>query len=311
MAQVSQCHDVMNSKLIAVAGASGRLGGRIAASLLERGMEVRAIVRPTTPPKNIEELRRLGATIVEVDFADAAGLTDACSDCSCVVSALAGLRSTIVDAQTLLLQGALKAGVPRFIPSDYCIDYTKLTPGNNRNLDVRREFQQRLDKAPIAATSILSGMFTDLLTGQAPVVLFERKRVLYWGNADQLMDFTTMDDTAAYTAAAAVDDVTPRFLRVAGDQISARGLANVASEITGEKFKLLRPGGLGTFNVIIKIFRKLMPAKDNLYPPWQGMQYLRDMLSGEAKLHPIDNQRYSDIRWTSVQDVLAEHTKRA
>jgi nucleoside-diphosphate-sugar epimerase len=300
----------MTTKTIALAGASGRLGRRIAASLIARGIEVRAIVRPTSPSKNVEELRELGATIVEVDFADAEGLADACRDSACVVSALAGLRSTIVDAQTLLLDAAVKAGAPRFIPSDYCIDYTKLSPGSNRNLDVRREFQQRLDKAPIAASSILSGMFTDLLTGQAPVVLFDRKRVLYWGNADQLMDFTTMDDTAAYTAAAAIDDVAPRFLRIAGDQISARGLANVASEITGQKFKLFRPGGLGAFNVIIRIFRTLMPATDDLYPPWQGMQYLRDMLSGEAKLHPLDNRRYSEIRWTSVEEVLATYLAR-
>jgi nucleoside-diphosphate-sugar epimerase len=299
----------MATKTIALAGASGRLGRRIAASLIERGVGVRAFVRPSSPQKNVEQLRQLGATIAEVDFADTERLADACRESACVVSALAGLRRTIVDAQTLLLNAAVKGGSPRFIPSDYCIDYTKLEPGNNRNLDLRREFQQRLDKAPIAATSILSGMFTDLLTGQAPVVLFERKRVLYWGSADQLMDFTTMDDTAAYTAAAAVDDETPRFLRVAGDQISARGLAMVASEVTGEKFKLLRPGGLGTFNVVIKIFRALMPAKDDLYPPWQGMQYLRDMLSGEAKLHPLDNRRYSDIRWASVQGVLEAHLR--
>lgn len=195
--------------------------------------------------------------------------------------------------------------MPRFIPSDYCIDYTRLEPGNNRNLDLRREFQQRLDKAPIAATSVLNGMFTDLLTGQAPVILFDRKRVLYWGNPDQLMDFTTLEDTGTYTAAAALDPVTPRFLRIAGDQISARGISIVASEITGERFKLLRPGGLGAFDLIIRVMRKLMPAHDNLYPPWQGMQYLRDMLSGQAKLTPLDNQRYSHLRWATVKDVLA------
>jgi NmrA-like family. len=222
-----------------------------------------------------------------------------------------GTSQVIIDAQTLLLDAAVKASVPRFIPSDYCIDYTKLTPGENRNLDVRREFQQRLDKARISATSVLSGMFTDLLTGQAPVVLFDRKKVLYWGNADQLMDFTTMDNTAEFTAEAALDPVTPRFLRVAGDQISPRGLTMVATELTGEEFKLLRPGGLGAFNLIIKVMRSLMPAKDDLYPPWQGMQYLRDMLSGEAKLEPLDNRRYSGISWTTVQDVLAEHLARA
>jgi len=296
----------MTTRTIALAGATGRLGQLIAAALIERNAEVRAIVRHASNPKKVEALRQLGATVVKVEFDNAGALADTCRDCTCVVSAVAGLRSVIVDAQTLLLNAAVKAGAPRFIPSDYCIDYTKLKPGNNRNLDVRREFRRRLDKSPIAATSVLSGMFTDLLTGQAPVVLFERKRILYWGNADQLMDFTTRDNTAAYTAAVAVDDVSPHFLRIAGDQISARGLASVASEITGEQFKLLRPGGLGAFNLIIKLMRLLMPAKDSLYPPWQGMQYLRDMLSGEGKLHPLDNQRYSGIRWTSVQETLRE-----
>jgi hypothetical protein len=291
---------------IAIAGATGRLGKEITASLIEHGAHVRAIVRPASDPDKISNLTSLGVTIVQVDYSDPDRLADACRDCTCVVSALAGLRDVIVDAQSRLLGAAVKAGVPRFIPSDYSIDYTRLDPGNNRNLDLRREFNQRLDKAPIAATSVLNGMFTDLLTGQAPVVLFDRKRVLYWGNADQLMDFTTLRDTAVYTAAAALDSVTPRYLRIAGDQISARGIAIVASEITGEKFKLLRPGGLTAFNVIIGVMRKLMPARDNLYPPWQGMQYLRDMLSGDAKLHPLDNQRYSRPRWTTVKDVLSK-----
>lgn len=295
---------------IILAGATGRLGRRIASSLIGRGAEVGALIRRDASIDKVNELQKLGATIVEVDFSNASQLSDVCQGADCVVSALAGLRNVIVDAQTQLLEAAVKAGVPRFIPSDYCIDYTKLTPGNNRNLDARREFNERLNNYPIAATSVLSGMFTDLLTGQAPVVLFEKKKVLYWGNADQLMDFTTMDNTAEFTAAAALDPVTPRYLRVAGDQISARGLSMVASELTGNRFKLLRPGSLGAFNVIINVMRRLMPAPDDLYPPWQGMQYLRDMLSGEAKLEPLDNRRYSGIRWTTVQDVLAEHLER-
>jgi len=63
------------------------------------------------------------------------------------VSALAGLRDVIVEAQTVLLDAAIKAGVPRFIPSDDSIDFTKFPAGENRNLDLRREFHQRLDKA--------------------------------------------------------------------------------------------------------------------------------------------------------------------
>jgi hypothetical protein len=35
------------------------------------------------------------------------------------------------------------------------------------------------------------------------------------------------------------------------------------------------------------------------------MQYLRDMLSGEAKLGPLDNKRYPGIQWTTVKEIIA------
>ena len=295
----------MGNATIVMAGATGNLGGRIAKAILEREGSVRAIVRPGSDPDKVNTLRDKGATIASVDFNDIPELTKACLGASCVVSSLSGLRDVIVEAQTLLLRAAVKAGVPRFIPSDYSIDFTKIPPGTNRNLDLRREFHERLDKAPIAATSVLNGMFTHLLTGEAPVVLFKLKRVVYWGDADQLLDFTTMDDSATFTAAAALDPSTPRFLRIAGDQISARGLADVASEVTGKRFRLFRAGSLRRYEILIKIARSLFPQKGALYPPWQGMQYMHNMFSGRAKLEPLDNERYPGMRWTTVRDVLA------
>ena len=38
-----------------------------------------------------------------------------------------------MDRQGVLLEGAVRAGVPRFIPSDYSADFTKTRPGGNRN----------------------------------------------------------------------------------------------------------------------------------------------------------------------------------
>jgi nucleoside-diphosphate-sugar epimerase len=295
----------MDTASVILAGATGNLGRRIAAAIRERGGVVRAVVRRDSDPGRIEALRRLGATIIEVDFADVAELARACAGGGCVVSALSGLREVIVDTQTALLDAALRADVPRFIPSDYSIDFTKLPPGTNRNLDLRRAFHRRLNKAPIAATSILNGMFTHLLTGEAPVVLFKWKRVVYWENADQLLDFTTIDDTARFTAAAALDASTPRFLRIAGDQISTRGLAQVAGEVTRTPFKLLRAGGLKRYARLIAFTRAVFPRKDAIYPPWQGMQYLHNMFSGLAKLAPLDNDRYPGMRWTTVRDVLS------
>ena len=171
----------MNDSTIVVAGATGNLGGRIARALFERGASVRALVRHSTAPNRLEQLQKLGITIAGVDLSSASQVTLACSGASCVVSALQGLRDVIVETQTLLLDAAIKAGVPRFIPSDYSIDFTRFPPGENRNLDLRRDFHKRLDKTSISATTIYNGAFADMLTGQMPLILFKMKRVLYCG----------------------------------------------------------------------------------------------------------------------------------
>ncbi|OGX87845.1 hypothetical protein BEN48_11010 [Hymenobacter glacialis] len=104
-----------------LAGATGDLGFRIAQALLRRGAVVRALVRPGNTRPEVAKLRELGAEVVEVDLNSVTALTQACSDAACVVSALSGLRDVIVDGQKRLLDAAVAAGVPRFIPSDYSI----------------------------------------------------------------------------------------------------------------------------------------------------------------------------------------------
>ena len=294
-----------HSKTIAVAGATGDLGRRIVSYLLEQGATVKALVRKSTHPDSISHLKSMDVIVSEVDFNNKEELVTAVSGADCIVSALNGLEPVIMGVQTEVLEAAIAAGVPRFIPSDYCIDYTKLPAGSNRNLDLRRQFHDRINQSGIAATSIFNGMFADLLTGQAPVVLFGLKRVVYWGNASQALDFTTIENTAAFTARAALDDATPRYLRIAGDVLDVHGLAKAASAATGNNFRPMRVGGLGGLQTMIRITRTLLPKKDEVFPPWQGMQYLHNMFTGLPKLKPLDNDRYPGIHWTTVEEILA------
>ena len=292
-------------KIILVAGATGNLGERIINALLARGAEVRAVVRSGCDVEKINKLETLGVKIFTVNMSNVEEISNACIGVFCVVSALQGLHEVIVDTQRVLLNAAISAGVPRFIPSDYSIDFTKFPPGENRNLDLRRDFHKYLDKTSISATTIFNGAFAELLTGQMPLIFFKLKRILYWGNADQRMDFTTMDDTAAFTASVALDPSTPRILRIAGDQLSARELTAVVSEVTGRRFRLFRAGGLGMLGMLIKVARMVAPAEKDIFPAWQGMQYMRNMFDGRAKLEPLDNDRYPGIRWTTARDVLS------
>ncbi|MBK8557420.1 MAG: NmrA family NAD(P)-binding protein [Lewinellaceae bacterium] len=292
---------------ILVAGGTGNLGSNIVTALLEQGAAVKAVVRQGTNPEKMKSLQQRGATVLEADMMSVDQLRQACEGVSCVVSALAGLREVIMDTQKVLLDAAVKAGVPRFIPSDYSLDFTPFHAGENRNLDWRREFHQYLDQAPIAATSIFNGAFADMLTGEMPMILFKQKRILYWGDADHKMAFTLVKDVAAYTALAAMDASTPRHLRIAGDYLSPREVCDMMSELSGTEYQLFRPGGPGLLSGIIKIARTLSPGKNDLYPAWQGMQYMRNMIDARATIEKFDNDRYPAMRWSAVKDLLAAH----
>lgn len=287
---------------IVVAGASGDLGQRVVRALVERGAHVIALVRPGTEPIRLMELSNSKITPVALD--DAQGLRRAIAGSGCVVSTLNGLEEVIIKQQGRLLEAAVAAGVRRFIPSDYSLDYTRTRPGDNRNLDLRRRFATRLDTADITVTSILNGGFLELLEGDAPIVLPGR-RVLHFGDAQQPLDFTAKDDVAAFTADAALDPLTPRFLRIAGNSVSPEQIANILTALTGQHYRTLRPGNIGTLSALIYAVRALTPASEKPFPAWQGMQYLRDMMSGRGKLLDLDNDRYGQRQWASVRDTLA------
>lgn len=294
----------MNTDLIVVAGVTGDLGGRIARELLQRGAYVRGLARSATA--NLIDTKSPNIELVSVNYEDTKALEKACAGATVIISALSGLRPSIIDAQTKLLNAAVKVGARRFIPSDFAIDFTKIYQGSNRNLNLRNEFREIIDKAPIKATSILNGAFTDMLTGLAPFILFRWRRILCWGDPDQLMDWTTIADTAAYTAQAALDGDAPRFLRIAGDQLSARIMCDMMSEITGERYRIFRPGGLAMLNFMIHMTRSLTAASQDVYPAWQGMQYMHNMYEGVAKFAMLDNDRYP-MNWTRAHDVISKH----
>jgi uncharacterized protein YbjT (DUF2867 family) len=294
----------MSPSIVAVAGATGDLGTRIIEGVVSRGGVARALVRENQPVGDRERLAALGAELAPTDLTNVAAVADALDGVDCVVSALSGLREVIVDAQTVLIDAAVRARVPRFIPSDYAADFTRTAVGHNRNFDLRREFLGRADRAPIAVTSILNGGFLDMIGAEMPLVQPRIHRVICWVDADQPLDFTARADVAAYTAAAALDPTTPRLLRIAGATVSAREIADTMTSVTGESYRTLRLGGLRALDRVIGLMQLVAPQPDVVFPAWQGMQYTRDMFSGDAQLLSLDNDRYPGIEWFSLRDQL-------
>jgi nucleoside-diphosphate-sugar epimerase len=296
---------------VLVAGATGDLGHRIVRELLAADSEafVHVLTRPGGGTAQAMYGEHDRVEIREAAYTDHVGLVDALSGADIVVSAVSGARSVVLDAQRALLAAAVEAGVRRFIPSDYSADYRRVTPGSNRNFELRREFAADLDAAPLHATSVLNGAFADMLTGQAPMILFRRHKILYWSSPDQLLDFTTKDDVARTVAHVALDDAAPRVVEVAGDRVTARGIARIMTELTGDAFTTQWAGTTGILSGMARIGRRVSKDEEATFPAWQGMQYFVSMFSGEAQLHHVNNDRYGPQAWTSVRDVLEAHVK--
>jgi len=287
---------------IVVAGATGNLGYRISRELIELGAEVKAIVRNSSDPEKVDSLRKMGVQIIEVQQFNDAELTAACQGAACVVSALTGLHDVIVDTQLELLHAAIAAGVPRFIPSDFSSDFTGIPKEENRNFDLRKEFHTHLDNSPIEATTIFNGCFADILRYNTPLFNVKAQTVAYYDDkTDWKIDFTTMDDTAAYTAKVALDPTAPRFLRIASFRVSPNDLVALSEQYKDKKFELVDMGSMEGFSAYNQAQRAQDPAgEEQLYPKWQQAQYLYSMFLVHHE--ELDNSRYPDLRWSKVED---------
>ena len=152
---------------------------------------------------------------------------------------------------------------------------------------------------------------------EQPVVDEASRSVLCWngeawkfagrpvtGSDSQLVDFTTMVDTAAFTAAVATDpNPTPRYLRIASDVVSPRDIANVESEVYGAKYQPSYMGPIWVIERMIPVMR-LFGGEDKVMNAWQGMQYMTNMYSGLARAKKLDNDRYPEIKWTKLVDFI-------
>lgn len=289
---------------ILVAGATGNLGGRICRELINRGASVRAIVRGSAEQEKVERLRGLGVLVQVINLDSAEEISRACEGVNCVVSALAGLADVIVDLQTRVLDAAIKAGVGRFIPSDFCTDYNFLKPGENRNFDLRRTFKTYLDGTEIRATSVFNGAFADILKYNTPVLNLKDKHIGYWGDKRHWkLDFTSMDNTAAFTAMVALDEAAPRDLQIASFQISPEELQIHAQALTGTTFSIHMLSSMEDFAKYINHQRANDPAGEKeLYAKWQQSQYMYSMFSTHHE--HLANDRYSGIDWLDAKTYL-------
>ncbi|HEU5030080.1 MAG TPA: NmrA family NAD(P)-binding protein [Spirillospora sp.] len=293
----------MSSKIF-VAGATGLLGGRIAGALLDQGASVRALVRPGVDGEKKAAIGALQARSLEVVEGDITGpvaaLADAVGDATTVISAVQGGPEVIVDGQVNLARAAEKAGAGRFIPSDFAVDVTKLQDGDNFMIDWRRRAAAAYGAAGIAVASVLNGAFYEVMLGFMGIVDWERGTLSHWGDPDQPLDLTSVDDTAAYTAAVALDPAATGTLRFAGEVVSFRRFHEAVQRGSGRRLELRT---LGTADELRAEIERQAGLTRNPFD-YVALQYQWCMVSGKGQFDTLDNARYPQVTPTPVADFV-------
>ncbi|HEX5598285.1 MAG TPA: NmrA family NAD(P)-binding protein [Micromonosporaceae bacterium] len=291
-----------------VAGATGNLGSRIVEELRREKLRVRALIRPeTSRGEKARALAEQGVEIVEGSLVDSIEhLARAMEGAEVVISAVQGGEDVVVQGQANLLRAAEKADVPRLIPSDFAIDLFRLDPGDNLFLDHRRLAHNAFAGSPVQVTSVLNGAFTEVMTAPfLEIVDWEAGTFSYWGDGEQPCDFTTVADTAAYTVAAALDPATAgRPVRVAGDVLTMKEFHAALERGTGRRLRIQQRGSVEDLSVELK--RRQATAINPM--EYVALQYTLAMVSGKAKLDPLDNDRFPAVQPTSVMDFARQLT---
>jgi uncharacterized protein YbjT (DUF2867 family) len=296
------------SKTVLVAGATGNLGSKIVASLVERGAEVRALVREGKADGG-DALRDLAAsgriTLVVGDLTDDIDtLSRHLDGVDVIVSAVQGGPDVIIDGQINLLKAAEKAGVPRMIPSDLSADLHRLDYGDNLFLDMRKRADEAFAESPVSPTFFLNGGFMEVML--APfmgIVDLAGGTFSYWGDGEQALDFTSIPDSAAYAAAAALDDTAAgRTVSVAGAVLTLKELHAEVEKATG---RTLEVHELGTVEQLAAEIEKRKQTAKNPYE-YVSLQYQWAMVTGKGKLHNLNNGDYPDITPVGVAEFLKQ-----
>ena len=159
-------HPIEGRKITDELQATGNLGPAVVKALLDAGFTVTALTRIDSTSSVLP-----GAKVRKTDYSSPETIAEAFKGQDAVVSTIAtagiGQQQAVVDA-------AIKAGVKRFIPSEFGMDTTTITGGAAKILGGKIALQGVLDKAAkenegFSWTGISTGMFFDWVRFAPPM----------------------------------------------------------------------------------------------------------------------------------------------
>lgn len=229
----------MRCKTVLVLGATGRQGGSVARTLLDRGWGVRAFVRdPSTP--EAAELAAAGARLAPGTFDDTASLRDAMDEVHGVFSALPATLSAEDEVRrgTTIVDLAVDEGIQHFVYSSGASAGT--VPTGIARFDAKPQIEAHVHRVLPAATILRPSIFMDMLL--RPGTGLDTGRYTSLVEPEGSMQVVALADIGRFVAA--VFDDRDRFagevVPLASDRLTGLDLAAALSQASGRPIRYAR-----------------------------------------------------------------------
>lgn len=229
-----------------VVGATGMVGMEVCRLIAASGKPLKVLVRRSSDPVKVDNLRRLGATVVEGDLRDRDSLQAACDGVQAVISTASAMpfaylpgdntpQSVDHDGCLSLVDAARDAGIGQFV----YVSFPQMEVSFPLQ-DAKRAVEGRLRHSGLTFTILRPTYFTEVWLSPAVGFEYANCKATVYGSGDNAISWISFLDVAQF-AVASLDNPAARnaTLELGGSEaLSPRQVVETFEQIGGKPFQV-------------------------------------------------------------------------
>ena len=204
----------MSTITVAIAGFTGKFARCVTTHLLTHPqVQIKGFCRnPSKLPDFMSNNPRV--TVIKGDSSDLAACRDAVRHADVIICSYLGDDNLMIEGQKTLIDASIAEKVPRYIASDYALDFRNIELGDIDSKDAMKKVQAYLkSKKEIEGVHVLIGCFMQTFWSFVGGYDAASNAFKYWGTGDEKWELTTYDNAAEYVAEVAMDKTATGFLK--------------------------------------------------------------------------------------------------
>lgn len=234
----------MNNSTVFVAGATGFLGSEICRQLTAKNMNVKGLVRTTSDPNKVAQLKESGVETTSGDLKDMSSLENSLHGVSAVISTVSStlsrkegdtIQTVDEEGQINLINAAVAAGVGQFIYVSFCE-----MPGQSPLQTVKRKVEKHLAESGLNYTILQPTFFMEVWLSPALGFDYANAKANIYGEGNNKVSWIAIKDVASF-AVAALDNPAAKntAIELGGPEaLSPLEVVNIFEATKEKKFEL-------------------------------------------------------------------------